>query len=230
MGQHLASLRLSGKATYAGRLDPLAQGVCVILTGDDVNQKDTYLDLPKEYLVEVVFGVQTDTLDPLGLITQVDREAPAIKAENITAHVPAFVPSYLQSPPQYSSIPVDGQPAFQHARSGSTSAPEAREASIRSIDLLDLKEVPKAHLIAEAVDRVQSITGDFRQDETIQSWHTAADQLPDHLTVCTLRVSCGSGVYMRSLARDLGIELNTPALARRITRTRVGDFTLPFGE
>lgn len=56
------------KATYAGRLDPMAEGLLIVLTGDAVHKKEEYIKLPKEYVVEVLFGVSTDTGDVLGKI------------------------------------------------------------------------------------------------------------------------------------------------------------------
>lgn len=41
-----------------------------------------------------------------------------------------------------------------------------------------------------------------------------------------LKVECGSGVYIRSLARDLGESLNAGAYLEKLVRTRVGEFTL----
>lgn len=41
-----------------------------------------------------------------------------------------------------------------------------------------------------------------------------------------VRVDCGSGVYIRSLARDIGAKLGVGAYMSDLTRTRVGDFTL----
>ena len=56
--------------TYAGRLDPLATGVLVVLIGDECHKKDEYLNLPKEYLVTILFGFATDTYDLMGLVTE----------------------------------------------------------------------------------------------------------------------------------------------------------------
>ena len=59
--------------TYAGRLDPLASGKLLILVGDECKEKEKYLGLDKEYEIEVLFGVMTDTGDALGLIKKVDE-------------------------------------------------------------------------------------------------------------------------------------------------------------
>ena len=55
------------KMTYAGRLDPLAEGVLLILAGNAVHEKEKYLKLDKEYEGEILFGFTTDTYDILGL-------------------------------------------------------------------------------------------------------------------------------------------------------------------
>ena len=55
------------KMTYAGRLDPLAEGALLILAGNAVHEKEKYLKLDKEYEGEILFGFTTDTYDILGL-------------------------------------------------------------------------------------------------------------------------------------------------------------------
>jgi tRNA pseudouridine55 synthase len=51
-----------------------------------------------------------------------------------------------------------------------------------------------------------------------------------------LRVKCGSGTYVRSLADDIGRELGTGGYCLELRRTKVGDFdvkaaiTLPLDE
>ncbi len=42
----------------------------------------------------------------------------------------------------------------------------------------------------------------------------------------TLRLVTGSGVYIRALARDLGLSLGTRAYLKSLVRTRVGSYTL----
>jgi tRNA pseudouridine55 synthase len=42
----------------------------------------------------------------------------------------------------------------------------------------------------------------------------------------TFRISCSKGTYIRSLARDLGLELNSGAHLTSLKRTKIGDFKL----
>jgi tRNA pseudouridine55 synthase len=41
-----------------------------------------------------------------------------------------------------------------------------------------------------------------------------------------VEVTCGKGTYIRSIARDLGNQLNCGALVQELRRTRIGNFTL----
>ncbi|MDQ3244755.1 MAG: tRNA pseudouridine(55) synthase TruB, partial [bacterium] len=56
------------KMTYAGRLDPMASGLLIILAGEECKNKEKYLRLDKEYNFEVLFGFATDTYDILGKV------------------------------------------------------------------------------------------------------------------------------------------------------------------
>ena len=69
--------------TYAGRLDPLAEGVLLVLAGDAVHRKEEFLNLKKEYEVEVIFGVGTDTYDLLGLVKSEIRSTKSETNSNI---------------------------------------------------------------------------------------------------------------------------------------------------
>ena len=51
------------KMTYAGRLDPMAEGVLIVLVGEECLNKEKYLGLDKEYEFEVLFGFRTDTYE-----------------------------------------------------------------------------------------------------------------------------------------------------------------------
>ena len=41
-----------------------------------------------------------------------------------------------------------------------------------------------------------------------------------------LEIVCSKGTYIRSLARDLGLKLNTGGYLQQLTRTAIGDYTL----
>ncbi|MDX1535908.1 MAG: hypothetical protein R3346_04075, partial [Candidatus Spechtbacterales bacterium] len=49
------------KMGYAGRLDPLAEGVLIVPTGETLKKQKEYMDLDKKYTAKILFGFSTDT-------------------------------------------------------------------------------------------------------------------------------------------------------------------------
>ena len=47
--------------SYAGRLDPMAEGVMLCLVGSANHRREEYLNKGKEYILDVLFGFATDT-------------------------------------------------------------------------------------------------------------------------------------------------------------------------
>ena len=60
--------------TYAGRLDPMATGLLLVLIGEECKRKDEYLALSKTYEFEVLFGASSDTGDILGIVNAGGRD------------------------------------------------------------------------------------------------------------------------------------------------------------
>src|SRR3990167_11197474 len=78
--------------TYAGRLDPMAQGLLIILVGEECKNKEKYTNLNKEYELEIIFGIETDTQDVLGLIKKVSTDKP--KLIDFNKYIGKFIQKY----------------------------------------------------------------------------------------------------------------------------------------
>jgi hypothetical protein len=61
--------------SYAGRLDPMAEGVLLCLVGSANKRREAYLDLGKEYVLDILFGFSTDTYDVLGRVMETGDKA-----------------------------------------------------------------------------------------------------------------------------------------------------------
>jgi tRNA U55 pseudouridine synthase TruB len=71
------------------------------------------------------------------------------------------------------------------------------------------------------------VDGDFRQKEIIELWEkNLENRKEEKFITIKLRINCGSGVYVRALVNDIGKELNIPALALNIKRTKVGEYKI----
>jgi tRNA pseudouridine55 synthase len=219
-------------ASYAGRLDPMAEGKLLVLLGDECKRQARYTGLDKEYEVEVLLDVGSDTGDALGLTTASGKETRAnepilrqiLKSEEGT---------HTRPYPTFSSKTVAGKPLFLHALEGSTvEAPEheediyrARLLGVERISSLALSERIEALLtLAPKSDEPSKALGaDFRIDAVRATWECVFMEERSYVIV-RIRVVCGSGTYMRSLAGRIGESLGTNALALSIRRTRIGRF------
>jgi len=255
--------------TYAGRLDPLAEGVLLILVGDECLKKDEYLALPKEYELEVLFGFETDTYDLMGKVEEVTpspcqflgsrtREeegldhknwhgdfVPKIQdvqletsntcsnrcwtSEELEESLSQFTGRITQAYPPYSSRTVNGKPLFQWARDGKLDEIiiPSHDVFVKSIEIINDDFISGANILKKIKKDIGSVKGDFRQEEIISIWSDVLkNELENKYQVITLRIACGGGVYVRSIAHCLGKALGTSALALNIKRTKVGEYKI----
>ena len=105
----------SNTYSYAGRLDPMAEGLLLVLAGEEVNNAKQYYSLPKSYEYSFVVGVSTDTYDCLGEIIDTHYPEDALD-KKIKQVVAALVGTHTFPYPPYSSKPVNGVPLFRYAR------------------------------------------------------------------------------------------------------------------
>lgn len=212
--------------TYAGRLDPLAKGKMFVLIGDECKNKNQYLNLDKEYEVEILFGISTDTYDALGLIDKVVVSDLEIKLHEI--NLSKYIGKFTQPYPPYSSKTVGGK--YLHALARSGELPDvmpAKKVEIYSIDILDSRNIHGNTIMQESIENIRKVKGNFRQDEIINNWMNFGDKYKD-LVFSTLfvRVNCSSGTYMRSLAHKMGNDIKIGAIAWSINRTKILPYNL----
>ncbi len=211
--------------SYAGRLDPMAEGVMLCLVGGENKNREQYLDLSKEYIVDILFGFSTDSFDILGKIRET-AEPTGIKIADIKIALNEFRGKVAQEYPPFSSKPVEGKSLWAWARSG---AIESLVLPQRTVTIYDI-EIERAYKVKESALRayidesIGKVNGDFRQDDILYLWskHLFKDGKREFPCV-SVKVSCSSGTYMRGIANKLGVQLGTPALALHILRTRIGD-------
>jgi tRNA pseudouridine55 synthase len=102
---------------HAGTLDPLAEGLLIILTGKKTKSMDDFLKLDKEYLATFKLGFTSKSHDlETELVEQAARED--LKEEQITDVLRDYTGRIEQVPPQFSAAWVDGKRAYKLARNG----------------------------------------------------------------------------------------------------------------
>jgi tRNA pseudouridine55 synthase len=155
-----------------------------------------YFPSGKRYRADVLLGVATTTLDLDGEITQTQPGGTHVNRSAIQAVLPQFVGEIQQQVPLHSAVHVGGKKLYKYAQQGIT--PVELPTKTVAIDAIDILDVRQ--------DSVEGIDGEF--------------------TVCTLDVTCSSGTYMRSLARDIGAALGMAGCLAYLCRTEHGVFTL----
>jgi tRNA pseudouridine55 synthase len=135
------------KAGHAGTLDPLATGVLPIALGEATKTVPYAVDGMKAYEFTVRWGAETDTDDAEGrtVATSDKRPSPA----EIEAILGDFHGEILQTPPRFSAIKIQGERAYDLARSGEEVVLEPRPVVIDRLDLVATPDADTAIFEAE---------------------------------------------------------------------------------
>ncbi len=183
----------------------MAEGKLLVLLGEECRQQKKYQGLDKEYEIEVVLDVSTDSGDVLGLAEYTSIETHPERQQVLWALKKLSGPHSVPYP-AFSSKTVNGKPLFLYKLEGvldSIVIPEHIENIYRA-ELLSLKDIPACELrgriekglaiVPRAPEESMALGRDFRQDEIRARWNTLFDEIPDRtFTILTLRVVCASG-------------------------------------
>jgi tRNA pseudouridine55 synthase len=123
------------KAGHAGTLDPLASGILPVAFGEATKTVPFVQDGEKAYGFTVRWGVETDTDDSDGRVTQESAARP--ERASIEALLPEFTGEILQTPPQFSAIKIAGERAYDIAREGEHVELRPRAVRIDSLTLIE---------------------------------------------------------------------------------------------
>ena len=124
------------KIGHTGTLDPQAVGVLPVCLGSGTKLCDMLTDKDKEYEAELLLGQVTDTQDTTG--TVLDRKPVTVSEEQIREIIMGFVGDYMQVPPMYSALKVNGKKLYELARAGKEVERQARPVTILEIEILEI--------------------------------------------------------------------------------------------
>lgn len=210
--------------SYAGRLDPLAEGLMLILIGDTNKEREKYLGLDKTYIVEILFGISTDTHDLLGLITEIKKIA--IDKEKFNETAKTFLGKFSQKYPTFSSKTVGGVQLHELSRKGEVVEIPEHEVSLCEVKDVSIMKITGEDVLKNALFSVDLVSGDFRQEEIKNKWNASLSGQNFEFDLFRMELMVSSGFYVRQFASDLGKKLGVPALAYSIKRTRVGEWVI----
>ncbi len=125
------------KIGHTGTLDPAATGVLPVCLGSGTKLCDMLTEKDKEYVAELLLGVETDTQDMTGTVV---RQCPVTVSEEAVRNVcESFLGGYDQIPPMYSALKVNGKKLYELAREGKTVERKARRIEIPELEVLEIR-------------------------------------------------------------------------------------------
>ena len=205
--------------TYAGRLDPLVEGLLLILVGEACKTKDEYNKLDKTYEFEILSGVSTDTYDLLGLVTKTDFGM-KLEIESVKRYLEENKKTITQNYPPYSSKTHEGKQLHTHAREGNFPT-LSHEVTLYDYEFLGEQEISKEELLETILKRIGLVSGDFRQAEIKKKWRETLEKATAPFQITRWRVRVSGGFYIRQLVHDIGTHFQIPTVAFFIKRTSI---------
>lgn len=132
------------KIGHTGTLDPDATGVLPVCLGKATKLCDMLTDKNKTYETVMLLGKVTDTQDISGTVLKevsVDELGEDIVREAILS----FVGDYMQVPPMYSALKVNGKKLYELAREGVEVERKARPVTILDIQIKEI-QLPRVRM------------------------------------------------------------------------------------
>lgn len=215
------------KWTYLGRLDPMADGVLLTATGDDIKKREEFLNLDKEYDFVALLGFATDTYDILGKILRVEK-IEEVNESQLIRLAKAYEGEREQKYPSFSSKTVNGVALHDWARKGVIDEIDIPEKSVKIYELnfLGIDKLTPKELLGRLLMDISKVQGDFRQHEALVLWKQMLNAYGSEIYLARFNTAVSSGTYVRGIVNDLGNTLGFGACALSITRTTVGDYNI----
>jgi tRNA pseudouridine(55) synthase len=222
---------INEKVCYCGRLDPMARGVVLLLVGNECKKMDQYLSTIKEYEFEILFGLSTDTDDPMGVIENIyNYDEIDTYVERIKDYLSekCKIGKFLQNFHNYSSKRINGKPLWEYMKNNSSNN-SSNNISIEvnhEVEIFDVeyKYIKKYNFIEwknNIIDTINKIDkkNDFRQDIIINNYNLL--DINNIIYSLPIKIKVSSGFYVRQLVADIKKHFNIVILTYDINRINI---------
>lgn len=217
------------KTSHTGTLDPMAEGVVILLVGDERFHKNKHSETKKTYEFEICQGIKTDSYDGMGLILKESFVNLTDNRTQIKKALSKLNGKYTQEVPVYSAIRYKGKLLHQHAQEGSVDIEKMpiKNGEIYTIKLLSVKKRRLHTVIKEMINKIEKVReGDFRQTRIIRNWKNYLKNSTNILIpIIKIQVQMSRGLYVRSLSQDICNLLDTTGFVCSLVRTKNGKYT-----
>lgn len=219
--------------SYAGVLDPMAEGWVTVLVGKEENRERVkYTQATKEYYVDVLLGVSTDSGDLMGVVENCSLSAGSYKQDEIMKIISAissFPDLYEQRVSRLANKKFQGKPLWLYALEDRYIADEdlpLNEVQLFERELVAMYEISEKVLIDDLVSMGEVFGGNFRMDRILPSWNRLfgerlIEKAYQYFKIITLRLKVSKGFFVREFVKDVSRQVNYPLVIYRLKRTKV---------
>ncbi len=241
----LSTKVLSTKVCYSGRLDPMARGQVMILTGDECKEMEIYNKKNKTYTFEIIFGLSTDTDDVMGffkkpisvsLLSNMPNtddvmgifNSPILEFNNdckLVSDIKHYIDihigtSFMQEFHDFSSIKYKGKSLWYYALNKIPIEKPKHMVTLYNAHYNDIKKYNYNEWRDDICMKINNIDrkNNFRQDYIIKQYN---DTNLESLYSLPITITVSSGFYVRQLVRDIMNYIKYPILTHDINRINI---------
>ncbi len=127
------------KVGHSGTLDPNATGLLVCFIDRSTKLLPFFEAATKEYICRLKLGVKTDTYDVWGEVIE-EKKYGVYTQRQVIDVLNSFLGTFMQTPPIYSAIKVNGKKLYQYARENKEVEIKQRKVTIHEIELLEYRD------------------------------------------------------------------------------------------
>jgi tRNA U55 pseudouridine synthase TruB len=206
------------KVAYTARLDPMAKGIVPIAINDECSKIKELFNTKKTYQVKIIYGIQTDSDDPLGIIQnqkKITGEKLTIIKKSIIDYLNLINSSSFDQKYHYFSTKM-----LNHRRNKQTDVIDYHKVDLFDYNVLKEGSFDFKTWLIKITNQINSIdkTKNFRQEQTIKQWNNL-DLIKLHYLKISLNVS--SGFFVRQLINDISKNINIPLMCYSINRVSI---------
>lgn len=214
------------KATHTGTLDPMAEGVIIVLAGENRLKRQELSSMIKGYEFEILFGIKTDSFDGMGFVTETNLDKSSVSHEKLTDICKSFIGNYEQTVPIFSAQLYKGKKLFEWGHEKVDVPLPIKKGEIYKLEIKDLISIPLNEAINSVVSKINNISGEFRQKPIIEGWNNfmLENNTNNQVIIAKFYIEMSRGLYVRSLSQDICDRINKIGFVYSLIRVRNGNY------
>lgn len=214
--------------SYVGILDPMAEGWVGVLVGKQENRdRLAQTQAVKEYVVDVLVGVSTDSGDLMGKVEkhQLSVDSFQLERNKVINTFENFAGEFGQRVSRFANKKFQGKPLWWYQLNDvdlPEEALEERQVRILDREVLGIGEVSAEYLAGELEAMANVFGMNFRMDKIIPSWDVVfSDPQKTVFDLIQFRLVVSKGFFVREFVRELSKLTEIPLVVFKLKRAKI---------